>query len=180
VGSAAPPRICLVGARGSGKTTIGAALARRLGVPFLDGDAAVARAAGRDVARLLEAGDLRAWEARVLPDLLAAPLGVLATGGGAVLWAGFAEACRGWRVLWLDAPPDVLARRIEADPTARPSLTGAGPAADIARVASEREPLYASVAERRFDTGRDDPRAIVEAIVVFLDSMRNEAPRPAD
>jgi len=153
-------RVCLIGPRGAGKSTLGALLAQRLELPLLDVDAVVERETGRTVAELMAADVFRMEEARVLRKLLAEPRGVVATGGGAVLWDGFADAAVGWRVIWLDAPADVLAARIAAGPP-RPSLTGADPEDEIAAVAAARAPLYEVVSWRRVDTSADDPETVV-------------------
>jgi shikimate kinase len=150
-------RVVLVGARGAGKSTVGPLLAARLGVSFVDSDREVGPIARVDAA-------FREREALVLARVLAGPPAVVSAGGGAVLWPGFLAAARGWRVVWLDAAPEVLARRLREDPHARPSLTGLPPHEEIAAVARERAPLYAAVAWKRIETDRLGPDAIAEKI----------------
>lgn len=157
--------VLLVGPRGAGKSTVGTLLARRLGLPFLDADREVEREAGRTVASLLADGTFRARERETLARLLPGPARVIAAGGGAVLWEGLLPASRGHEVVWLDAAPEILGERIRNDPAPRPSLTGAPAAEEIGRVAREREPLYRRIASFRIDTGRREPRRIVEEIV---------------
>jgi shikimate kinase len=91
---------------------------------------------------------------------------VLALGGGAVLDPGF-EAT-GWTVVWLTAEPSVLARRIAADPTPRPSLTGAPAPAEIARVTSSREARYRELAQLTIATDTLDVGDVVESILAHL------------
>ena len=83
--------IILVGPRGSGKTTLGHALARAIDSPVYDTDRMVEERAGESVARLWErAGEeaFRAWESRVLEGLKDLPPGVVSTGGGIILDPG--------------------------------------------------------------------------------------------
>jgi shikimate kinase len=161
-------RVVLVGPRGAGKSAVGPPLAARLGVSFLDTDRLVEEEARRPLAELWAAGEFRAREREVLARVLAGPPAVVAAGGGAVLWDGFAAAVRGWTVLWLDAEPDVLRRRIEGDPRPRPSLTGRAPGEEIAGVRRARAPLYAAVAWRRVTTDRLDPDTLAEGIAELL------------
>jgi shikimate kinase len=147
-------RVVLIGPRGAGKSAVGPLLARRLGVSFVDTDRLVEEEAGRTLPEVWAAGEFRAREAKALARALALPSAVVAAGGGAVLWEGFATAARGWRVVWLDAPPEVLALRIRDDPWERPSLTGRPAAEEIGEVARSRAHLYAAVAWSRVPTDR--------------------------
>jgi len=173
--------VLLIGARGAGKSTVGARLARLLDVPFVDADRRLEEETGRSVAALLAAGELRAREAELLGRLLAGGPAVVAAGGGAVLWEGLRRAARGWRVVWLDADSDVLSRRIRADGAeARPSLTGAPPHEEIAAVARERASLYAALAWRRVDSGRLKPDRLAAEIVKLLRAGRSPERPDAD
>ena len=166
-------RVCLIGPRGAGKSAVGRALAARLAVPFHDTDEIVERETGLSIAALMEQGVFRLEEARVMRTLLAGPDGsdgpdgVVATGGGAVLWDGFRDATATWRVIWLDADPAVLADRIAQGPP-RPSLTGADPADEIAEVARTRAPLYDAASTKRVDTSTDDPETVAATLAALL------------
>lgn len=158
-------RVLLVGPRGAGKSTVGPLLAARLGVSFVDTDRVVEEEAGpilRVDARFRER------EAAVLARVLEGPAAVVAAGGGAVLWDGFQAASRGWTVFWLDAAPEILARRLREDPRTRPSLTGRPPHEEIAEVARARAPLYAAVAGKRIATDRLGADAVAEEIAGLL------------
>src|SRR5262245_38599603 len=125
--AASSERVVLVGARGAGKSTVGPLLAARLGVSFVDTD--------REIGAILRVdASFRDPQAAVLGRVLGGPPAVVAAGGGAVLWPGFAAAARGWRVVRLDAAPEVLSRRLREDPRDRPSLTGRPPHEEIAEV----------------------------------------------
>jgi len=162
-------RIVLIGPRGAGKSRVGALLAARLGIEFFDADREVERATGRAVAELLSEGRFRAAERTTLRALLAAPAGVVAAGGGAVLWEGFRGAAKGWTVVWLDADCRVLARRIRKDGLEiRPSLTGEAPDREAGAVARARTLEYASCATLRIDTSALAPPAVAARIEEFL------------
>ena len=167
-------RVVLIGLRGSGKTTVGRALAAALGWPFADADerlaAAVGRPAGDWLAEVGEATFRRREEEVLLPLLQADDRAVVATGGGAVLIASVRAALRDPRLLpvWLDAPDDVLLARVAAQQIRRPPLTGLEPAAEIAAVRRARAGLYALAARVVVDTGRGSPAAAVAAIRAVL------------
>src|SRR5690606_33137985 len=116
---AEPPelrRVVLVGMMGSGKSSVGRALSRRTGWPFVDNDALVRRASGRTARQLLaEQGEeaMRRAEARARHDGLAMPPPVIvATAAGTVLDPDQRDALRrAGLVVWLRAPAGVLAAR---------------------------------------------------------------------
>lgn len=147
--------LVLIGARGAGKSSVGQALAERLGVPFVDTDVEVERRLERSIAELFRRGDVplfRAAERQVIAALEDHGPAVVATGGGAVL-AREARAALGRAgvVVWLRAGAAELARRIEGSD--RPSLTSSAPAAEMAEVLAERAPLYHELADHEVDTG---------------------------
>ena len=116
----APPDrpIALIGLMGSGKSTIGARLARRLGLPFVDSDAEIEAAARMSIAELFEAfGEegFRDGERRVIARLMDGPRRVIATGGGAWMDARTrALLAERALVIWLRADIDVLVERVGA------------------------------------------------------------------
>ena len=164
-----PDALALVGARGAGKTTVGRLVADRLGWRFLDADRVLEARAGRPVAAIFAAegeAAFRDLEEAVLGDLAGEGSLVLATGGGAVLRASNRAALRrlGF-VAWLDAPPEVLADRLRADPTERPALTAAGTLAEVAAVLAARAPLYRAVADAVIDTAGRTPAQVAAAVL---------------
>ncbi len=150
--------IILLGYRGSGKSTVGRALAERLSCRFLDTDALVVeRFDGRSIADIWGSEGEPAFrdaEAKVVADAVGLPGRVVALGGGAVTRhaAGRAavEAADALRV-YLAASPAVLAQRIAGDAgTAadRPSLTrSASVTEEVAAVLAQRDPIYRAVAD---------------------------------
>src|SRR5690349_14980153 len=90
----AGPVLVLVGPPGSGKTTVGRLLARRLGVGFTDVDALIVERIGKSIAEMFtDDGEdaFRALEREVVAEALAGTDGVLALGGGSVLAASTRE-----------------------------------------------------------------------------------------
>jgi shikimate kinase len=143
-------KIVLVGMMGSGKTTVGRALAQHLGWCYLDSDEQVERRTGRTVPEILASDGERAFraeESRALADAIAQPGPlVLSAAGGTVLDAGNRELLRrAGSVVWLRARPETLAERV-GDGAGRPLLAPDPPAA-LARLDRERRPFYAEVAD---------------------------------
>lgn len=149
--------IALVGLRGSGKTTVGRLLARALSRPFVDLDDEVARLAGTSAGDLLaRQGEdaLRALELRALGQALErAPDAVLATGGGTPTRVEARDLLRASaRVIYLCAPPEVTAARVEADRlTLRPPLRPGGALAEARALFAERDARYREAAHEVVD-----------------------------
>ncbi|HEY7331882.1 MAG TPA: shikimate kinase [Candidatus Limnocylindria bacterium] len=166
-----PCRVILLGMMGSGKTTLGTRLAERTGWPYHDNDALVARATGRT------ARDLALESTQALRDAEAASLrlamrepepAIVAAAAGVVLDPALrSELRQAGIVVWLHAPPDVLAERAERGPH-RPWLEGDA-AAWIAATSVEREPLYAEVADLEVDTDAEPPDRAVDRLVAALE-----------
>jgi shikimate kinase len=157
--------VVLVGAPGSGKSTVGAMLAERLGVTFRDADAVIVERSGKSIAEIFtndgEAA-FRALEEEITAELLALP-GVLSLGGGAVLSASTRAALRGHRVVWLRVGLTQSLRRVGLD-TARPLLLG-NVRGQLLKLLKERAPLYAEVATEVVDTDDTTPAEVVETIM---------------
>lgn len=137
--------VVLVGMMGSGKTAIGKALALRLGVPFLDSDAAIEEAAQATIAEIFARDGepfFRDREAEVISRLLSGPPAVLSTGGGAFMAERNRAAITAKGVsLWLDVPLDVLWERVRHKET-RPLLKTADPRGTLADIYEKRVPVY--------------------------------------
>src|ERR1700681_351147 len=139
--------VVLVGMMGVGKSSIGRRLAARLGVPFVDADSEIEKAAGMSIADIFARhgeADFRSGEARVIARLLDGGPQVLATGGGAVMNADTRAAIKAKGVsIWLNADFDILMRRISKRKNDRPMLQTEDPAATLRQLLAEREPFYA-------------------------------------
>jgi shikimate kinase len=146
--------ILLIGYRGSGKTTLGSALAARLGWSFVDLDQRISQAAGMTIREIFQRHGqphFRDLETLHLLQSLKLKNHVIALGGGAVLAKANQKAIAEARhpVVYLKAAAQELHRRILADPVTaqqRPSLTHLGGNVDeIRALLAEREPIYLSV-----------------------------------
>jgi shikimate kinase len=173
--------IVLVGMMGVGKSSIGRRLAARLGVPFVDADAEIEKAAGMSItdifARHGEA-DFRSGEARVIARLLDGGPQVLATGGGAVMNVDTRAAIKAKGVsIWLSAELDVLMRRINKRKNDRPMLQTADPAATLRELLAAREPAYA-LADLTVQSREVPHDAIVSEIMTLLAVFLNASASP--
>lgn len=147
--------IYLIGSRACGKTTVGRLLAKRLGLDFVDTDSEFVRVNG-SIARFVEDNGWDAFrdaESRVLEDIAGKTGLVVGCGGGIVLRPENRDLLVLGRVAYLKASPEVLAKRLEADPghDQRPSLTGKSIKEEVKAVLDEREGLYASCAQGVID-----------------------------
>lgn len=138
--------VVLVGMMGSGKTAVGTALARLLGVAFRDSDTEIEAAANMSIAEIFERDGepfFRDKESQVLGRLLDGSPAVLSTGGGAYMSAHNRDmiSARGVAV-WLRADHALLWQRVRHKST-RPLLRTADPKATLERLCQEREPFYA-------------------------------------
>src|SRR5580692_2523175 len=138
--------IVLTGMMGVGKSSIGRRLAARLGVPFIDADAEIEKAAGMSIADIFARhgeADFRDGEARVIARMLDGGPQVLATGGGAFMNADTRAAIAAHGVsVWLKAEFDVLMRRIKRRQD-RPLLKSDDPGETLRALMEQRYPVYA-------------------------------------
>lgn len=137
--------VVLVGMMGAGKTAIGKALAAALGVPFLDSDEEIVRAANMPIAEIF-ARDGEAFfrdkETRVIQRLLQENQGVLSTGGGAFLSETNRDLIAEYGVsVWLDADLDLLWDRVKHKDT-RPLLQTEDPRGTLEALYNARVPTY--------------------------------------
>jgi shikimate kinase len=143
----APTRtLVLVVLMGVGKSSVGKRLAHRLGLPFRDADTEIEAAAGMSVSEIFERDGeaaFRAGERKVIARLLAEPVHVLATGGGAFMNEDTRKliAERGLSI-WLKAELDELVKRVGRR-THRPLLKQGDPRQILERLMQERYPTYA-------------------------------------
>lgn len=175
--------IVMVGMMGAGKSAIGRRLAQRLGLPFVDADAEIERAAGATIAEIFEKhGEavFRDGERRVIARLLDGPVGVLATGGGAFMDPETRARIRTRGItVWLKADLETLVERVSRRGH-RPLLKNGDPREIIARLLAERGPIYAE-ADITVETGHAPTAATVERVIEALAAFRPRAlaERPA-
>ncbi len=165
------PAAVVVGPPGAGKTTVGALLAERLGVPFHDVDAAVEAAEGRSIYDIfVDAGEVafRDLERAEVARALAEEPGVVALGGGAVMDPLSEAALAGHTVVFLDVAIADASKRIGFD-RSRPLLS-VNPRGSWIAMMKTRRPTYERVATVRVDTAGRAPDEIVEAVLAALEA----------
>ena len=138
--------IILVGLPGAGKSTVGAAVAARLGRPFLDFDVELERREGMSVERIFAdrgEGHFRRLERELTADLRGEPPMVLAPGGGWVTNAGVVALLRPpGRIIYLRVDPATALRRLGSAADRRPLLRVPDPHDRLSRLLAEREAAY--------------------------------------
>jgi shikimate kinase len=171
----------LIGYRGSGKTTVAAALAEELGWPWLDADVELERRAGQSIKQVFAEGGeqtFRDLESAIVADLAQRENHIIALGGGAILREENRQAIQsGGKVVWLQASPEALLARVQADQTTaerRPNLTGQGGLAEIRELLAARTHLYAACADLPIDVEHLSPAEIAKKIIASL-SLRKLA-----
>jgi len=166
--------IVLVGMMGVGKSSIGRRLAARLGVPFVDADAEIEKAAGMSIADIFARhGEayFRSGEARVIARLLDSGPQVLASGGGAVMNPDTRTAIKAKGVsIWLKAEIDVLLRRVAKRKSERPMLHTDDPSETLRQLLIAREPVYAQ-ADLTVQSHEGPHDAIVAEIMQALSGL---------
>lgn len=164
--------ISLVGLPGSGKTTVGRQLARRLRLPFIDSDHAIESRIGCSIREFFDReGEerFRDIEEDVLDELSQNVDSVLSTGGGAVLRSNnrINLHARG-KVVYLKSTPEELFRRLRHD-VSRPLLQVTDPLARMRELFAVRDPLYRETAHFVLETGRPSVATLVNMIVMQLE-----------
>jgi shikimate kinase len=162
--------IVLVGLMGAGKTRVGRRLAARLNLPFFDSDIEIETAAGETIEEIFAKRGERAFregERRVIARLLARPVHVLATGGGAFMdpETRMLITRRGVS-LWLRADLDILVARVSRRNN-RPLLQQGDPRAILAALIDRRYPVYAE-ADLTIDSGEGVPETTVMRAIAAL------------
>jgi len=166
--------IFLIGPMGSGKSTVGRALARKVGYRFLDSDREIEQRCGVDIPTIFdyegETG-FRDRESKIVEELTALPNIVLATGGGAILRQSNREHLntRGYVIL-LKVDIEEQLRRVSCD-SSRPLLQTADPAARLKALMIEREPLYKAVAHVEIST---DARRMYHVVTKILRHLKQQ------
>jgi shikimate kinase len=175
------PGIVLIGLPGSGKSTVGRQLARRLSLSFTDSDHVIEQRLGCSIRAFFERegeGPFRDIEQSVIHELTEDLSGVLATGGGAVLRPANRQRLRErGQVIYLRSMPEEVFRRLRHDGN-RPLLQVADPLGRLRGLYDERDPLYRETAHFIIETGRPSVPTLVNMIVMQLELAGVISPRP--
>jgi shikimate kinase len=165
--------IALVGMMGVGKSTVGKRLAQDLGLPFIDSDDEIEKAAGLSVREIFDKHgepEFRRGERKVIERLLNGPQIVLATGGGAYMDPETRALMKGRAItVWLRADLDVIWKRVSRRDT-RPLLKQENPRQVLADLDAARAPIYAE-ADIVVDSGEGPATDAVNAIREKLQSI---------
>lgn len=164
--------IVLVGLMGVGKSTVGRRLAKRLGLPFVDSDAAIEDAAGLSAAEVFERygeQDFRDGERRLVARLVdEGDVRVISTGGGAYVDPTTRALLNDRAItIWLDAPVEIPTERTSRRDT-RAELRNGDRKETLERFATEWRNLYEQ-AHIHVKSGTGAHREVVEAILRSLD-----------
>jgi 3-dehydroquinate synthase len=164
--------IFLVGLMGSGKTTIGRALAKKLNKRFIDSDHEIEARTGASIPVIFEIEgeeSFRRREAEVIRELSAQPDIVLATGGGAILHPESRTHLKnGGTVIYLRASINQILQRTGRDKN-RPLLQTADPRRKLEELSRQRDPLYREVADFVIETNRPNVQFLVHTIISHLE-----------
>jgi shikimate kinase len=167
------PLVCLIGYRGTGKSTVSQLLSARIGWPCLDADIELERRAGKSIRDIFaKDGEMafRDLETAILQELTNQDRLILALGGGAVLREENRLSIRRGLVVWLQADPPTIWERMRADPLTtgqRPNLTTGG-LKEIEELLAARTPLYEDCADYTVQTAGRAPDQIADEIVCLL------------
>jgi shikimate kinase len=164
--------ISLIGLPGSGKSTVGRQLARRLQLPFFDSDHVIEQQLGCSIREYFERegeARFRDVEQAVIDELTQKPKCVLSTGGGVVLRAANRQHLHERsQVVYLNSSPEELYRRLRHD-TSRPLLQVADPLDRLRELFTQRDPLYRETAHFIIETGRPSVPTLVNMVVMQLE-----------
>jgi shikimate kinase len=167
-----PAHVALVGLPGSGKSTIGRQLARRLGRPFIDTDQLIEQRVGLTIREFFEREgeeSFRDLEQGVIDELTLGEPCVLSTGGGSVLRPVNRQHLKQrTQAVYLHSAPEDVFRRLRHDRN-RPLLQVPDPLARLRELYALRDPLYRESARFVVETGRPSVAALVNLVVMQLE-----------
>lgn len=168
--------VVLVGLMGSGKTSIGRRISDATGLPFVDTDEEVVKAAGCPIPEIFARfgeEEFRSGERRVIQRILEGAPSVVATGGGSFMDAGTRSAIAKQGVtIWLRAGLDTLVERTQRKNT-RPLLQGGNPREILARLMEERYPIYGK-ADIIVDVGAEHADQTAKRTMDMLGAFRKQ------
>jgi shikimate kinase len=168
--------IVLVGLMGAGKTSLGKRLAKATGLPFVDSDTEIEKAANCSIsdifARFGEA-EFRSGERRVIERILEGEPAIVATGGGAFMDEGTRKLIQSKAIsIWLRADLETLVRRTRRRDD-RPLLKAGDPREVLKRLIEERHPIYGE-ADIVIDVDEEQPKETTERLLERIGAFAEE------
>jgi XRE family aerobic/anaerobic benzoate catabolism transcriptional regulator len=165
-------RIALIGLRGGGKSTLGALLAERLNVPFIELDREIERRSGANLSEIFDMfgqETFRRAEREALDDVLRRhPHFVIATSGSIVTEPGTLELLlASCFTVWVRAEPEEHMKRVMAQGDMRPMANNARAMEDLVAILKSREPLYAKAEAVLATTGKTPEQNLAELLRVI-------------
>lgn len=165
--------VSLVGLPGSGKTTVGRQLAKRLRWRFVDVDQVIEEQLGESIRQFFEREGEDAFreveQATVSQLLRSSESSILSTGGGVVVREANRQQLRDHSiVVYLLSTPEELSRRLRHD-THRPLLQVSNPLGKLRDLFAQRDPLYRDVAHFIVETGRPSVNTLVNMVLMQLE-----------
>jgi shikimate kinase len=172
--------IFLIGMMGAGKSTVGKALARRLGREFIDTDHEIVGRTGVPIATIFEIegeAGFRRRESAVLAELATRPGAVIATGGGAVISRENRRLMReAGLVVYLHATLERLHERTRRD-SSRPLLASGDRRSKLGKLLEVRDPLYRETAHLILESGAPSAATLADRIVDALRQLEANPPK---
>ena len=164
--------IVLIGMRGSGKTTVGRILAKKLKREFVEMDELISQKARLTIPEIVERygwTKFREMEEEITGEVARLENIVNAAGGGVVTTEkNICQLKENGILVWLKASMDLLLNRIGQDTTRPPLVSGRTRQEDMEITFAEREPLYQKAAGLVVDTENKTPEEVAEVIIDFL------------
>lgn len=165
--------VALVGLRGGGKSTLGAAVAQRLGVPFIELDREIERESGQSLAEMFDLigqAGYRRWERRCLEQIIQRHDRAIVTTGGSIVSepATFELLLSACYTVWIKARPEEHMARVLAQGDRRPMADNGEAMADLKRILATRNALYGK-ADASLDTSGKTVAQSAAALAALLE-----------
>lgn len=173
--------LVLIGYRGTGKSTVGALLAERLGMRYVGMDSEIAKRAKMSIPEIVAAygwNKFRDLETELTKELTRQDGLIIDAGGGVIeRQENVTELQVNSRIFWLHASVDTITSRIQGD-SSRPALTsGKTFVEEVAEVLAKREPVYRAAADHGIDTENASPGQVADSIIkIWAQRLNRDEP----